>query len=850
VTKLALRGLLTRKLRSVLTGFAVVIGVAFVVGTLVFTATIDESFKNLFERASKGVDVSITAAQPVKAQFSIPPTMPADTLEKVKAIDGVDAAEGNVGFQFGIFLDKEGEPMVSNGPPTILTNVGTEDVFNALEYDDDGRAPENADEVVIDKRTAKQHDFKKGDKITISGAAPAKQFTISGVATLGGSESLAGSRFGAFTVEEAHRMAGYDGWDSISVSTDDPQDVKAALQRELGRNFEVQTGEEAAESQANDLSDALGIIRTALLVFAGVALLVGGFLIFNTFTVTVAQRTKEFALLRVIGASRRQVMRSMLLETFFVGLIASIVGVLAGLLVAPMLAAIMRAGGLDLGTTGIVITPSTVIVGLVVGLVATMISGFVPARRATRVEPVAAMRESVTPGLGHLRKRRIIGSFALIGLGLLTLFYGLFGGIDNDGAAAAIIGFGAVLMMFGFAFLAPLLVRPLAHALGAPLVRWQGLTGMLARENAMRQPQRTAVTAAALMIGLALVVMVAILASSLKGGTGKAIDEQYRAALIVQNQDGFSPIPLKSADTVAALPGVDTVSPTRLALGKAKGDSSATAVTGIDPKTIGAVRELKWVDGDASTLSGMTDGDVVVESDWAAGRDLAVGDTVQFTTPTGKRNDYKITGTFSAQAGLTMNVILTNDTLAADWGSKDIQQVLAAATPGTDDEQLQESAAKALKQFPSTEAFTKDGFKEFNDQQIQGLINLIYGLLALSVIVALLGIVNTLALSVHERTRELGMLRAVGMSRKQVRRMVRAESVITAGIGAILGITLGIVFAAVISRPLAEQGLVFILPVFTLIVFFVFAAIAGVLAAIPPARRAAKVDVLRAVTTE
>jgi len=850
VTKLALRGLLTRKMRSFLTGFAVVIGVAFVVGTLVFTATIDESFKNLFERAQKGVDVSVTAAQPVKAQFSIPPTMPADTLEKVKATSGVNAAEGNIGFQFGIFLDKKGEPMVSNGPPTILTNAGTEDVFNSLEYDDDGRAPENANEVVIDKRTAKQHDFKKGDKITISGAAPAKQFTISGVATLGGSESLAGSRFGAFTVEEAHRMAGYDGWDSISVSTDDPNEVKAALQRELGSNFEVQTGEEAAESQAQDLSDALGIIRTALLVFAGVALLVGGFLIFNTFTVTVAQRTKEFALLRVIGASRRQVMRSMLLETFFVGLLASIVGVLVGLLVAPMLAAIMRAGGLDLGTTGIVISPSTVIIGLVVGLVATMISGFVPARRATRVEPVAAMRDSVTPGLGHLRKRRIVGSLGLMGLGLLTLFYGLFGGIANDSAAAAIVGLGAVLMMFGFAFVAPLLVRPLARVLGAPLVRWQGLTGMLARENAMRQPQRTAVTAAALMIGLALVVMVAILASSLKGGTGRAIDDQYRAALIVQNQDGFSPIPIKSTDTVASLPGVEVVSPTKLALGQAKGDNTATAVTGFDPKTIGAVRELKWVDGDASTLSGMTDSDVIVESDWAEGRKLNVGDTVQFTTPTGKQADYKIAGTFSAQAGLTMNVILTNAALTTDWGSKDIQQVLAGTAPGADDEKLQQSAEKALKQFPSTEAFTKDGFKEKNDQQIQSLINLIYGLLALSVIVALLGIVNTLALSVHERTRELGMLRAVGMSRRQVRRMVRAESVITAGIGAILGITLGIVFAAVISRPLAEQGLVFILPIFTLIIFFVFAALAGVLAAIPPARRAAKVDVLRAVTTE
>jgi putative ABC transport system permease protein len=271
---------------------------------------------------------------------------------------------------------------------------------------------------------------------------------------------------------------------------------------------------------------------------------------------------------------------------------------------------------------------------------------------------------------------------------------------------------------------------------------------------------------------------------------------------------------------------------------------------GFDPATIGAVRKLEWVEGDASTLSGMTDGDAVVESDWAAGRDLAVGDSVRFTTPTGKQESYEIAGTFSSQAGLTTNVILTNATLERSWGSKDLWNILASTDEGATPDQVQRAAASALQEFPSTEALTKEGYKDSQTDAIQGLLGLVYGLLALSVIVALLGIVNTLALSVHERTRELGMLRAVGMSRRQVRRMVRSESVITAGIGAILGIVLGTVFALVVSRPLAEQGFVFVLPIGTLIVFFVLAAIAGVLAAIPPARRASKVDVLRAVTTE
>ncbi|HEX6021534.1 MAG TPA: FtsX-like permease family protein [Solirubrobacter sp.] len=851
MTKLALRGLLTRKLRSVLTGFAVVIGVAFVVGTLIFTATIDESFKDLFERTQKGVDVQVQSAQPVKADFSIPPPMPRDTLEKVRAVDGVDVADGDVSYQFGTILDKKGKPIVSNGPPTLLVDISTESVFNVLEYEDGG-PPQNDNEVVLDKGTADRFDFKVGDPVTISGAAPAKRFTVSGIATVGGNDNLGGARVVAMTEAEAHRMAGYDGYDSISISTGgaDPDEVKAAVQRALGPKFEVRTGKEAAEQQAQDLSEALGFIRIALLIFAGVALLVGGFLIFNTFTVTVAQRTKEFALLRVIGASRRQIMRSVIIETFAVGLAASVLGVMAGLVVAPGLSALMEAGGVDLGTTGMVISPSTVVIGLAVGLVATMVSGVVPARRATRVEPVAAMHDAVTPSVGHLGTRRIVGSLALMALGLIALFYGLFGDIPEGGVAAGIVGLGAVLMMFGFAFLAPLLVRPLSRIIGAPLVRLRGLTGRLARENAMRQPQRTAVTAAALMVGLALVVMVAIFAASLGGSTSKTIDEEYKADLIVQNQDGFSPIPAAATDTVANLPGVGVASPTRLVVGEAEGDTGTTAVTGIDPQTIGEVRTLEWIEGDASTLSAMTDGDAVVDADWAESRELAVGDTVRFTTPTGARERYRIVGTFNARAGLTTNVVLTNAALERSWGSKEVQQILASAAPGTNPDQLQRQAEQALRAFPSTEPLTKEGFKDKQEEAINQLLGLVYGLLMLSVIVALLGIVNTLALSVHERTRELGMLRAVGMSRRQVRRMVSGESVITAGIGAILGIVLGTVFALVISRPLADEGLVFILPVGTLILFFVLAVIAGVLAAIPPARRASRVDVLRAVTTE
>jgi putative ABC transport system permease protein len=851
VLKLALKGLLTRKMRSVLTGFAVVIGVAFVVGTLVFTDTIDASFKNLFERTQQGVDVAVEARQAVKADFSTPPTMPASVLDKVKATPGVDVAEGSVGSD-GTLLDKQGKAIVSSGPPTLLTSASTVKIFQSLDYESGGGPPQNDGQVALDRGTAKKYGFKVGDTVTVSGNAPARQFKVSGIASLDGKDNLGGARLVVMTVPATQAMTGHDGYDSISIGTGggDPNQVKAALKQQLGGDFLVRTGKEAAQQQAQDLSNALGFIRTALLVFAAVALLVGGFLIFNTFTVTVAQRTKEFALLRVLGASRAQIMRSVLLETFAVGLVASILGVLVGIVLAPALAAMLAAFGIDLGTTGLVITAQTVIIGLVIGLVATMVSGLVPARRATRVEPVTAMRDSVTPGLGHLRRRRIVGAIALMVAGVAAMLYGLFGSTGTASSAASLLGLGAVLTMFGFAFLAPLLVRPLARGIGWPLARVQGLTGVLARENAIRQPQRTAVTAAALMVGLALVVLVTIFAAGIRGAIDKTIDDQVSAALIVQNQDGFSPIPDKVIQQVAGVPGVATASPVRFSSGIVKGVDGNTATTGIDPATVGSVLKLKWDKGSAGTLSSLTDAQAVVDAKWATSHKLGVGKTMEITTPAGKRVPYEIVGTFNNQAGLTASVVVSGASMVKSWDLKTVAFVMAAGDPGVDPSKLAVTAGKALKSFPSTDALSIDQFKKKQSDAVNQLLGLVFALLALSVVVALLGIVNTLALSVHERTRELGMLRAVGMSRRQVRRMVRAESVITAGIGAVLGTVLGILFALIVSRPLADEGFVFVLPVGTLIFFFVFAAIAGVAAAIPPARRAAKVDVLRAVSTE
>ena len=847
---IALKGLLARKLRTALTGFAVVLGVAFVAGTFVFTDTIDASFKDLFERTQKGVDVSVQAKKPVDDDFTLAPLLPSSTLERVAETEGVDAAAGQLEGQASL-LDAKGEPIVSNAGPTMLFST-VEERFEPLDYGE-GDPPDTANEVAIDKATADDQGWEVGDRITVAARTPAKPYTIAGIATLGDVENIGGSSFLTMTLDEVRRVTQQDGFSSVVAAAEagtTPEQVKANVQRTLaGRPVEVRTGKEQAEEQAQEIGEALGFIRTALLVFAGVALLVGGFLIFNTFTVTVAQRTREFALLRTLGASRGQILRSVLAETVVIGLLASALGVAAGLALAPALSAMLAAFGLDLPNTGTVIEPRTIIVGFIVGTIATVVSGMVPARRATRVEPVEAMRDSVTPGAGRIRRRRVVLAAGLTVAGLALLVTGLFGDVGSASATASLMGLGALVVVFGVALLAPVLVRPLASAIGRPIERVQGLTGRLARENAVRQPQRTAVTASALMIGLALVVFVTIFAAGARASFDKVIDEQVSASLLVLNKDGYSPMPSDVADRLREVDGVQAVSALRFETGKVRGVKGTVPATGVDAN-LPKVLRLDWERGSDALISGLAGSRALIDTTWADSHDLGVGDTIHVTTPAGKQVDYAIAGSFDSNDFLTGNLVVSTTAMVRDWNSRDIAVAMAAGAPGVDAAELRRRAAVALKGFPSADPMTVGEYKDEIGAQVNQLLGLVFALLSLSVIVALLGIVNTLALSVHERTRELGMLRAVGMSRRQVRRMVRSEAVITAGIGAVLGLVLGIAFAALISRPLADEGFQFALPVVTLLVVAVLAALAGVVAAIPPARRAARVDVLRAVTME
>ena len=472
MTHIALRGLLARKLRSFMTGFAVVIGVAFVAGTLVYTDTIDESFKDLFQRLSKGTDVQVSAKDPIDASFlSQPDPFPEALLQRIKGVDGVAAAEGQIDGQVTLFKGKDRVGSAQQGP-AVLGNSG-EERFDPSTYVEGGPIRDPG-KVGIDQGTAEKEDLGIGDKLTLAGEGPSKTYEVGAVFKLADQKSF-GIPVAIVTLPEAQRLAGRAGkLDEIKIAADrgtDPEQLRDRLQADLrGENVLIETGEDAANRQSKEITDNLGFLSTALLVFAGVSLLVGAFLIFNTFAITVAQRQREFALLRTIGGSRGQVLRAVLLEAVIIGLVASAIGCLLGLAIAPGLNAMLGAFGLTLPNTGTVILPRTIVIGMLIGTVTTIVAGIVPARRATAVKPMEALRDAALPSARKIRKRRVALAAAMLVIGVVVTLVGLFS--DGDAAAiASLIGAGALLAIFGVALLAPLLVRPLAHAIGQPLER-------------------------------------------------------------------------------------------------------------------------------------------------------------------------------------------------------------------------------------------------------------------------------------------------------------------------------------------------------------------------------------------
>jgi putative ABC transport system permease protein len=611
----------------------------------------------------------------------------------------------------------------------------------------------------------------------------------------------------------------------------------------------VETAQENADRGSEEIRDNLGFLQTVLLVFGFVALFVGAFLIFNTFSITVAQRVTEFGMLRTLGASRAQILASVVVEAVLIGLVGALIGIAGGYVIAELLNALFKAIGIDLPTTALVMKGRTIVVSLLIGVVVTLISSLVPALRSTRVPPIAALRAYTPPA--SRRRRLLYGALSvLLGLaGLVMLLIGLFGGA-GAGTAAVLMGGGAVAIVLGVSLFSPRLVPPLAAVAGWPLERLRHLTGRLARENAQRNPSRTAVTAAALMIGLALVAFVTVFAAGLKSSVAQAVDENFAGGLVIQNTDGFSPIPAGAAAAARKVPGVELVATVRATEAKLVGSGAKARVTA-PTRDAGEAITVDWKQGGPSTLRNLSDGQAIVSDSFASDHDLEVGDSFRLLSQTGDRPRFRVVGEFDSKLGVLGSVIVTQAVMARAFAQTQDTIDFVTTEPGADAAKVQAALTLgAERAFPTAEVLNRGELKEHREDQVGELVNLFYALLVLAIVISLFGIANTLALSIHERTRELGMVRAIGMSRRQVRTMIRYEAVITALIGAILGIVLGVIFATLISQPLKDEGFTLSYPVGSLVVLLVFAGLAGVLAAIPPARRASRLDVLEALEYE
>jgi putative ABC transport system permease protein len=848
VTKVALRGLAQRKLRAFVTVVAVLLGVAFIAGSYVLTDTINKSFDDIFDVAYAGTDVAISSSTTGSMDATDLPAFPESYLDEVRQVDGVEKAAGGI-FSIARFVDAQGDQLSSSFAPEFVSSVSPKP-FDTLTYTE-GHPPRTAGETSIDESTANRENLQLGGTLRIAGEAGVKGYRIVGLTRLGDTSS-GGAGTAQLTLREAQRLTGKEGeLDGISVQAQPgvtPQELAQRIREVLPKRVIVETGTQAASRQSQDIKDDLTFFRVILLVFGGVALLVGSFLIFNIFAITVAQRIRELGLLRTLGATRGQILRTIILEASVIGALGSVLGLLAGIGFAGLLNALFKGFGIDLPNTGMVIATRTVVLSLVVGMAVTLASALSPALRATRVSPMAALLEAELP---ESRTRgRVFTAVAVLlcVLGIAMACVGLFGGADG-GAAAGLVGGGAVVILFGVSMFSPRLVRPLASVTGWPLERLRGLTGRLARENAVRKPGRTAVTAGALMIGLAVVVFVTVFAAGISASINNAIDRNFQGDIVLQNVDGFSPISPEAAREAEQVDGVRTVSSLSFAGGVY--DGKDINISAVDPATVSDVLTLDWERGSPHTLEEISGGGAIADEAWAKSNDLAPGDPIAVRTPLERNVELTINGTIKDNADLLGNLVVPEQTLRTEFGAGEPSMTLIRLDRGADADAVKQRVESAVdKRFPTVDVLNQQELKDNLEEQIQQVVLMVYMLLALAIVISLLGIITTLVLSIHERTRELGMLRAVGMSRRQVRTMVRYEAVITALIGAILGTILGVIFAALVSRPLADEGFELAYPIVTLVILLVLAAVAGVLAAIWPARRAAQLDVLRALAYE
>jgi putative ABC transport system permease protein len=844
VLRAALRSLLAHKVRLLLTVIAIVLGVSFMAGTYVLTDTMTRAFDELVDTGYSSIDVLVRSSNSFTAQTSSleeRESMPASVLEDVAAVPGVARAVGDVLGYAQIVDPATGKVIGTFGPPTAASAWND---LNGFTLKPGGSPPEGSDQVVIDAGTAEGHDIQVGDRVQIVFEGPPGEFDVVGIAGYGEGDSLFGATWALFDLPTAQDVLGKQGeLDSVSVVAE-AGTSGLELQREitaaLPKGVEAVTAATVTGEMQDQISTGLGFLRTAFLVFAFVALFVGAFIIFNTFAIIVAQRTRELALFRALGASGRQVVTSVIVEALVVGVVASAVGVVVGIGLASVLKAALNATGFEIPASGTVILPRTFIVSIVVGTIVTLVAAIVPARRAARVAPIEALREAQDRPGRSLRFRLITGTIVLA-LGVLPLLYGLFG---NPANALQLVGAGVAFTFIGVAMLTPMIARPVAAMLGSP-IRRTGVPGKLGRENAMRNPRRTAATASSLMIGLGLVVFVAVFGASAKASTTAILERTLKADFILTSPT-FSGFSTAAAADIRGVSGVETASQVRQ--GEVHIDGGTSFITGIDPATFEAVSDVGVLDGSIADLGRA--GSIAVFEDTAADNGLGVGDTVVVDWPATGETELEVAAIYS-ESGLIGDWTVSLETFDANVAQRLDVFVFVKAEEGADVAAVQSSLEEALAPYPNIEVQDQAAFRDKYVTFLNQVLNLVTALLLLAVFIALFGVMNTLFLSIYERTRELGLLRAVGMTRRQTRSMVRWEAIIISIMGALFGVVIGIAFGWALQQALASEGFSELgIPGGQIVTYVVLAAVLGVFFAIFPARRAAKLNVLRAISYE
>ena len=846
------RSVFARKLRLFLSAFAVILGVAFVSGSYVFTDTLGQAFTGLTSGAVGDVIVRPGTSADSGGGFgggtSGSRSVPESLVDELAAVPGAARADGRI-TSFGTFVvGKDGKLIGGSGPPGIAVNYTTGPAANgvAVATLESGRWPGAVGEIVLDDSTAAKAGYVVGDTVPLVTATerPRLEATLVGTASFGGS-TLVGASVVMFDTAQAQELflQGEDAFSQVWVTAapgTSQEQLLAAVTKALPKDTQAATGDATAARAASRIDEALSFVTTFLLVFAGIALTVGAFLIVNTFSLLVAQRSRELALLRAIGASRRQVARSVLLEAGLVGLVGSAVGVGLGVLLAIGIKEVFGRFGLDLSKNALVLEPRTVVVSLVVGVLVTLAAAYLPARRAGSVPPVAAMRDDVALAESGLKWRLTTGA-VLLAAGIAGMTAGLLG-VGSE--PTYVLGAGAFGVLVGTALLSPVLGRPVLAGLGWVYRRGFGAVGLMAEQNTLRNPRRTAATASALMIGVSLVTMMAVLGASAKASLDQTLAEDIIADYVVTNPVG-QPFSSTVARDIRQVPGVAAVAQVRGALLQVDGDRDFA--TAVDPAAIAAVADPEVTTGSLSALDATS---AALSDDFAREEGLAVGSTVTIGYA-GEDTEATVVATYVPDSVLGSDLTMSLEGFDAIGVPPTDRTVFVTAQPGTDRAALSAGLDRVVADLPTVSVNDQAEFAAEQRQPIDRLLFIVYALLGLAVVIAVLGIVNTLALSVIERIREIGLLRAVGLSRRQLRTMLRLEAVAIALLGAVLGVVVGLAFALALQRSLADDGLdVLAIPGTQLAGFVLVAGLVGVLAALWPGRSAARLDVLRAIATE